>query len=906
TMTLPAQADETIDSLAWSQAGDQIASSGQDGTIALWNPITGDLISRLKGHSGPVRGVVWSADGSKVVSAGDDGSVQIWQNEQHLATIAAHDASIVALAWRPQSGQFASVDCDGWLRVWNIDTQSAEITLPVGPTLALAWSPDGQHLALGGDDSIRIFDVRRKPEARVDGAQAMTIKPYRVIASALAIRAQPRTGDQFRTGQTLKFDELINVDESSRVTADGIVWLHHDRGWSAERTLDGKSVYLLDAALRPKDRQWGINIDPANPFGSPPAARLFGLGWVRFVFHFQSKYSSLDQAYAFYDPIIKAYQNTGTHVLLVLLQDTYRGNSPWSNNQGWDTFAMGFANTALRIASHYKGQVAAYEIWNEGDLPASAQTIQTSIYVPPEQYGPLLVLTSAAIKGGDPAAKVISGGLASSDPTGYLTKVNASINPPGRISLPVDAIAIHPYGRTPPGGAPFVGWSQGSLGDAISRLSDAFPLVPLWITEIGVPRVDVSNQAFWPGIANYMNKTFQLIRNDYFHIVPVVIWFAWADAMDNAGVVTNSQQPKGPIFDAFMTCLHADQVVYARQTATPFDGKIILTHVTGASVTENTVGQLATTINANAANAKAILVRTSIGASWASAFDGKPAMAIGGTNDLAHWAAELARYRIDLHAWHFLRGDGSDAEISLMAQAGTASGVMSLVLDLDPDALQLRSVDDIRTFMIALRAQYKGHLGVSFDGRPERFSSVHLLEWYPFVNSWHPKLFNWQYSNGSQTPDVYFVALTNALKPYPRPIIPIVGAEAVAGRPVPPDQIRGAGALAFATYNLPAVSYWKTGAIGPAEFTAIQSVVIPWFTAMIPVAGSADFVVVQTTSSLRIRSTPDINGAVVGALQPGDRITVRERRVSGAQLWVRHDKGWSLARNGATGEIYLA
>jgi WD40 repeat protein len=903
TLTILAGANTTIDSAAWSHDGNRIASSGQDGTVSLWNAATGDLLTRFKGHGGPVRSVVWKQDDTQLASAGDDGTLQIWNTNQHLASLNGHTAPIAAAAWRPHSDQIASIDTEGFLQIANATTGSLDLNILVGTAYTLAWSPDGHQLAIGGADTIHVFSSQQITQT---GSKPMTTKPYRCIASALSIRTQPQQGDQYRTGQSLKFDDVVNVDESSRTESGGIIWIKHDRGWSAERSVDGKIVYLMDASLRPKDRQWGINIDPTNPYGNPPSARLYGLGWVRFVFHYQSKYASLDQAFAFYDPIIQGYQNTGTHVLLILLQDTYGGNHPWQTNAGWDTYITGFAQTAGQIAAHYKGQVGAYEIWNEGDVPASAQSIATSIYLPPEQFGPLLVATSAALKLADPAAKAISGGLASSDPVGYMTRVNASINPNGKISLPVDAIGIHPYGQTPPNGEPFSGWSQGSLGDAIARMADAFPSTPLWITEIGVPRVDVGNQAFWPGIANYMNKTFRLIRDDYFHIVPVIIWFAWADSMDNAGIVTNGQQPKGPIFDAFMNCLHADQVAYTRQASTPFDGKVMLTHTSGALLAESNVEALVNTITAYASNVGAVLVRSSVGASWAAVLDTKPALAIGGPNDLGHWAAVLSRSRIDLHAWHLLRGDGSDAEIATIAQAGNAPGVRSVIIDLDPDALQLRDPNALRQFMITLRAKYTGHLGVSFDSRPDQFAAMRVADWFPFANSWHPKVFSWKFSNGTQPPDPYFTAAMSVVAPYARPVIPMIGAEAVGNKAVPQAQIRQAAAIALNIYNLPAVSFWRLGAIGPSEFAAIQSVRVPWAAGTHLAGATPEIFVVQTAAPLRIRVNADLNSAILGTLQPYDHVAALEQKVVGAILWIRHQQGWSVARNGATGEIYLA
>ncbi|MEP7284563.1 MAG: hypothetical protein ABI947_02190 [Chloroflexota bacterium] len=730
----------------------------------------------------------------------------------------------------------------------------------------------------------------------------MPVKQYRCVVSSLAIRTQPQLGDSFKTPQQIKMGDVITLNDDSRTEAAGYIWLKHDRGWSAERSSDGKTIFLLDASLKPKDRMWGLNIDPYNPAGNPPAARLTGLGWVRFVFHIASKRQTPEQAFAYYDPIIQAHVKAGTKVLLVLIHDTYLGNAPW-NNGGWDTYTSGYADCATRIAQHYRGQVTAYEIWNEGDLPPQAQSVPTSVYIPPQNYGPLLLAATRAIKQADPAAKVISGGLVSGDPAGYMSRVRDSL---GGV-LPMDAIGLHPYGKTLPDAPVFTGWSQGLLTVFLAKMTDAFPGVPIWITEYGVPRVDVNNASFWPPIATYMLKTFQLMRSTYFFNVPVVIWFAWADSMDNAGIVKDNQNPKGVLFDTFFQNVRADQPAYTRTIDAPYDGKVMLGHVAGQFVAEASIGELAQRIFLSAGNVGALLVKTSAGTSWEGQTDSKVAMAISSSADVQRWASELTKYHLDFHAWHDVSGQNIAAETALIVQIAMSPGVGSLVLDLDPTRLTLKTGADIRNFMIGLKRALPAtyHIGVTFDSRPETFGTVNLPEWFPFINSWHPKIFHWLFGNTLQGPQPFIAATFNALKAYPKPIVPMLQAEASAGKPVPPDQIKQAAKIVLESYNTPAVTFWRTGAIGPAEFGAIQTVYVPYTAGFTP-TNPPDVLVVQINTPLRIRASASITASVVGTLQPGEQITVLERRVIGTTAWVRHSRGWTVARDGQTGEVYLA
>src|SRR5258708_49428 len=237
----------------------------------------------------------------------------------------------------------------------------------------------------------------------------MSIKQFRCVTNSLAIRTQPQLGDAYKTPQLLKFGDVITVDDTTRTEAAGFIWYKHDRGWSAERSSDGKNIYLLDNSLKPKDKLWGINIDPYNPTANPSAAKLAGLGWVRFVFHASSKRQTPEQAFAYYEP----------------------------------------------------------------DLCGKP----TSIFIPPQNYGPLLQAASRAVRQADPSAKVISAGLVGSDPIGYLSKARAALGG----TLPIDAIGYHPYGQTP-ADCPVFSWQVGTIGPSLQRLSSTFNL-PVWITE---------------------------------------------------------------------------------------------------------------------------------------------------------------------------------------------------------------------------------------------------------------------------------------------------------------------------------------------------------------------------------------------------------------------------------------
>jgi hypothetical protein len=72
----------------------------------------------------------------------------------------------------------------------------------------------------------------------------MSKKIFQVGDVEVRVRSQP--GLQGATVKYLPVGHELKVDATSRTEADGYVWWQHDEGWSAERSLNGSEVYLLE------------------------------------------------------------------------------------------------------------------------------------------------------------------------------------------------------------------------------------------------------------------------------------------------------------------------------------------------------------------------------------------------------------------------------------------------------------------------------------------------------------------------------------------------------------------------------------------------------------------------------------------------------------------------------------
>ena len=74
--------------------GTWLASGGDDGSVRIWDPATGQQRATLTGHAGPVTAVAIAPDGTWLASAGGvaTGSVRIWDpaTGQQRATLDGH------------------------------------------------------------------------------------------------------------------------------------------------------------------------------------------------------------------------------------------------------------------------------------------------------------------------------------------------------------------------------------------------------------------------------------------------------------------------------------------------------------------------------------------------------------------------------------------------------------------------------------------------------------------------------------------------------------------------------------------------------------------------------------------------------------------------------------------------
>jgi len=153
-------------SVAFSSCGTMIASGGSDGTVRIWNTLSGDCDCVLKGHSGAVKNICWLATWNQVVSASDD-TVRIWDVRKRTCSkiFAQYHDPVAALA--SSRGLLLVASKNGTVNIY--DSQSGDIihVIRSNDIIHSCFSTDGGKVLIASGSSGDIWDITTSTLTRV-------------------------------------------------------------------------------------------------------------------------------------------------------------------------------------------------------------------------------------------------------------------------------------------------------------------------------------------------------------------------------------------------------------------------------------------------------------------------------------------------------------------------------------------------------------------------------------------------------------------------------------------------------------------------------------------------------------------------------------------------------------------
>jgi WD40 repeat protein len=151
-----------VNDLAFSPDGSRLVSGSHDETSIVWDLTNGEKLQELRGHNDWVTAVAYSPDGKTVVTGSRDSTIILWDAEtwQPKHNLKEHLLGIVDLAFTSDSKRLVSASVDKTVRIWDVATGKQQAVLAAHSDAVTAVAIYGDQLATGGDDGIRLWDLR--------------------------------------------------------------------------------------------------------------------------------------------------------------------------------------------------------------------------------------------------------------------------------------------------------------------------------------------------------------------------------------------------------------------------------------------------------------------------------------------------------------------------------------------------------------------------------------------------------------------------------------------------------------------------------------------------------------------------------------------------------------------------
>jgi WD40 repeat protein len=163
----------------FSPKGDLAASGGLDGSIRIWNPVTGAQESAVSFEGSIIHSLAFSPDGRQIAcgsgnhrrtelgaDTATDCLVRVWRigSNQKALRLEGHEEYVTCLCFFPDGKRLASGARDGSVRVWDLESgkESKCFRTKERIIMYLAINPDGRSIAtLANNGVFETFEMPR-------------------------------------------------------------------------------------------------------------------------------------------------------------------------------------------------------------------------------------------------------------------------------------------------------------------------------------------------------------------------------------------------------------------------------------------------------------------------------------------------------------------------------------------------------------------------------------------------------------------------------------------------------------------------------------------------------------------------------------------------------------------------
>ncbi len=263
----------SIDAVAFAPEGGLVASGSVDGTVCLWDALTGRRL-RLLEHPNDISALAFSPDGRRLASASAAGEIRMWDAEDGRAlwTAQVHEGTSRSLAFSWDGERLLSAGADGTLRLTDAESGMMIREWVIEEDLShAAFLPDEDAVFYGtADGGTRVLDGATGESRRIaeGGAVRRTpvpfaLAPFGRLALSGARGIDLESGEEFVDHPAHAAGAIgvaVSPDGRLAVSVDGSrgvkVWeLRHGRD---VRSYDWHAAGAASAAFSP-DGRWIVS-----------------------------------------------------------------------------------------------------------------------------------------------------------------------------------------------------------------------------------------------------------------------------------------------------------------------------------------------------------------------------------------------------------------------------------------------------------------------------------------------------------------------------------------------------------------------------------------------------------------------------------------------------------------------